>query len=258
MCTQAVARRLQLGILGEELGQIALAVRADARAGTTVGDAVLFAEEVEKAGDEPSAEQLVALFKRCKVGTEKLGDEDGQPLMARTVSQTGAVLASALSGKHSGLGERAVKVRRGLRGLGLAVYLTVRNALIGTKPGAMAVTAGMAAGGALLAVGLLAGHSGAELLGALLLLGGIGAAALVRRLGSAVLLAIAAAVLALLPRLAVAIADLFTDGERSPDWAYDVLERVEGVWVILVLVVAAVWLGNLSIVWPEDERPASS
>jgi hypothetical protein len=120
------------------------------------------------------------------------------------------------------------------------------------------VTAAMAAGGALLAIGLIAGHSGAEVLGALLLLGGLGAAALVGRLKPAVALVIVSGLLAVLPRVVVAVADAFTDGEHEPDWAYDVLDRVEGIWIVLVLVIAAVWLGNLSIVWPEEEKQAAS
>jgi patatin-related protein len=255
MCAQAVARRLQLDILREELRPIADAVAADALAGSSREAAIGFATRVKEAGPAPAAKEIVALFNGCAIGTEKLSDEDGQKLMARTLSKAGAVTTSALSGQKAGLGDRMQRLRRGLRGAGLAVYLTVRNALVGTRPGAMAVTAAMAAGAALLAIGLIVGHSGAELLGALLLLGGLGSAALVGRWREAARLSVAAAALALLPRLVLVVADQFTTGHREPGWAWDALDRFEGIWVIAILVGAAVWLGNLSIDWPQEDEP---
>ena len=245
MCSQAIARRLQLQIVREELRPIAEAVRSDEDAGSVAKPALRFAERVEKAGEKPSAASAVELFQSCKIGSEKISEDEASPLMARTASQTAAVLTAAVSGKHSGMGRRAIKVRRGVRGVGLAVYLLIRNALIGTRPGAMAVTAAMAAGGALLAIGLLAGHSGAQAFGAFLVLGGLGAAALRGKWLPAAAVLVGAAILALLPRIVVEILD-------SQD-ADDALASFEGIWIVLVLVVAAVVLGNLSIVWPRED-----
>jgi patatin-related protein len=245
MCTQAIARRLQLGILAEELGPVAEAVRDDDAAGSADTEANRFADRVREAGKEPAAAAIVDLFRSCKIGLERLS-LDGSPLMARTATHAAAVTTAAVGGKYSGLGTRALKVRRGVRGVGLALFLLVRNAMVGTRIGAMAVTAALAAGGALLAIGLLAGHGGAQVLGATLLLGGLGAAAMRSQWKRALVGLAVLAVLVAAPRLVVLIAD-------EPDWFSDLVDTFEGLWVGLWLVAGAVWLGNLSIVWPQDE-----
>jgi len=251
MCAQAVARRLQLAILREELRPVADAVRADEAAGGTSPTAKLFAERVREAGERPSARTIVQLFHDCRIGRERIV-ADGSPLMARTVSQTAAVTSAAIGGRHSGLGDKALKVRRGLRGLGLSLHVLVQNAMAGTRTGAAVVTAVLAAAGALLAVGLLAGHGGAQALGAVLLLGGLGAAGLRLRWKRALLGLGIAAILAGAPRAAVMIADWLTADEDATTQARDALDTFEGLWVVFWLVAGAVWLGNLSIVRAPD------
>lgn len=249
MCSQAVARRLQLDILGAELRPVAEAVRDDEAAGAAATGSTRFAERVLAAGEKPSVAKVVELFRHCKIGGERV-EMDGSVLMARTASHTAAVTTAAVGGRYSGLGTRALRLRRSVRGIGLALFLMVRNAMAGTRIGAMAVTGALAAGGALLAIGLLAGHGGAQVLGAVLLLAGLGAAGLRNRWKGALAGMLVAAVAAAAPRVAVLIADWRTAKEGEPKWAYDALDTFEPIWVVLWLVLGAVWLGTRSIVWP--------
>ena len=97
-CSLAVARRIQLEILDEDLEYVAAAVEADRRLGamSPKGEAFLRAW-----GAPPGPDRLVAALKACKLGEEKL--DAGAPLALRDAAQAASVGTAALSGKHSGL-----------------------------------------------------------------------------------------------------------------------------------------------------------
>lgn len=141
LCHATLAAPLQLQILREELEVVAAAAEDDVKAGTseTVSGAV-WAREVRAAKDRVadgclSDEQLVRLFTKMKIGSEKLGDE----LLSKTgldvTAQTAAVVTAILSGARGGL---PTAIRGGLKGLraatlslSYAVRLLVRHPLAG-------------------------------------------------------------------------------------------------------------------------------
>ncbi|MEJ7784622.1 MAG: patatin-like protein [Solirubrobacteraceae bacterium] len=127
MCAQAVARRLQLDILIEELPRVRKAIAMDERDGAFVSEAARrFCREFDKAPQPLTAVDAIALFAACEVGQEKLAAEAGSDLLARTATRTLAVATSALSGDRSGLPKLVKPPLRVLRGLALTLYLAVR------------------------------------------------------------------------------------------------------------------------------------
>jgi hypothetical protein len=239
VCTQALARRVQLQILRDELGAIARAIRLDEKARATISpSAATFAADVEKA--EPLSEKdVVPLFKACDVGTVKLRAEQGSDLLAQTVSQTLAVSTSAVSGKHAGLPARLQRFLRSLRGFALVFHLLVSQALAGTRAAGTIAAAMLAAGAALVGVGLLVRIPGILLVvGVALALGGILLAAYRHRWQIPWKAIVVAAVLAMGVRIAIWIWDAIDDGQGRPGWVA-FLERIEPVTVVLGLVVGA-------------------
>jgi patatin-related protein len=256
MCAQAVARRLQLGILREELPTVAKAIAWDERDGGRVDAAAArFAADVAAAPDPLPAKTAVELFGGCAVGQQRIADETGSDLLARTSTRTAAVTTAAASGTSSGLPRRVRPLLRSVRGLALMVYLVVRHALERHRAGAMLVTGAFFAGAALVGVGLLVDIPGILMvlgLGALL-----GAVVLASRRGElraalgglAAGLAVAAA-----PRAFIWIWDLFDDDEGRAGEVADFVERIEPVVVVGGLLLAALVLGRVSVEWPEPTR----
>ena len=250
VCAQALARRVQLQILREELGSIAEAIRLDGEARARISPtAASFAAAVEKA--EPLSEkEAVPLFLACDVGTEKLAAEQGTDLLAETVSQSLAVGTSAVSGEHAGLPLRAQRFLRALRGFALVFHLFVSHALAGTRAGGTAAAAMLAAGAALVGVGLIVRIPGILLVaGVALVLGGIVVAAYRHRWQIPWPAILTAAAIALAVRVTIWMWGALDDGQGRPGWIA-FLERIEPVTVVLGLVVGAHILGRSAIRWP--------
>jgi hypothetical protein len=251
MCAQAVARRIQLGILRDELPNVRAAIAADEADGAHMTpEARDFSERLDtalKRRDPVSAADAIELFGACRVGEERIGEESGSDLLARTASRSVAVGASALSGRASGLPKLARRPTKPLRGLALMVYFVIRYALEGSRAGATIATAGLFAGAAFVAVGLLVDIPG------LLMVFGVGA------MLAAVFLAawrgnLPAALSALVLGLLVALLPKIGDW-TSNTIGHDDVERWQPVFVVAGLLVAASILGLASFAWPPPGEP---
>jgi patatin-related protein len=239
MCAQAVARRLQLDILREELPEVRRAIALDEHDGAHISaEARQFCEQFDKAPQPLTAADAIRLLSACQVGQEKIASESGSNLLARTATRTVAVATSAFSGQGSGLPKLAQRPLKTLRGLGLLLYLVVRYALEGSRLGAMLASAGLFAGATLVGVGLVIRIPG------ILMVVGLGAIlaalflALWKRKWAVALAAPAFGLLvALLP-------GIFGIGDKA-------VERWQPVFVVAGLLVAAFILGRASFHWPE-------
>ena len=173
MCAQAVARRLQLQVLRDELPAVRAAIRYDKNDGAHLSPkALAVLRSLRKLYDKTkplSAEDAVKLFSACRLSDETIGAESGSDLLARTATTTLAVTTSAAGGEASGLPKVVRRPLKALRGLGLMIYLVVRHALEGHRAGAMLVTGALFAGAALVGVGLVVSIPG------VLMLAGLGA-----------------------------------------------------------------------------------
>jgi patatin-related protein len=167
MCTRAVARRLQLEILCEELPNVASAARQDGANGTFMSSSAQTFLQVAasiKAGDHIPPDQAIQLFSECRFGEELITDDIGSDLFTRTASQAAAVGASAFYGEHSGLtkgkGLSPVKpLLRTIRGLAMLLYVMARNATSSMRTGFAVLMAMLAVGGALIANAVVS-HAG--------------------------------------------------------------------------------------------------
>ena len=219
LSAQALARRVQLAILCDELGSVAHAIRLDGEAKATISpSAAKFAAAVEKA--QPLSENnVVPLFEACDIGTEKIGGEQGSDLLAQTVTQTLAVSTSAISGTHAGLPAGVQRYLRALRGFALVLHLFVSRALAGTRASGTVAAAMLAAGATLVGVGLFVRIPGILLVaGVALMLGGIVLAAYRHSWQIPWKAILIAAVLAMGVRIAIWVWDAVDDGQSRPGW----------------------------------------
>ena len=253
MCAQAVARRLQLGILREELPEIAAAIEWDRTDGAHTDTAAeRFAADVAAAPRPLGAATAVKLFGACKVGEQRIADETGSDLLARTATRTLAVTTAAAGGDRSGLPDRVRPALRTLRGLGLMIYLVVRHALVRHRAGAMLVTGALFAGAALVGVGLLVDIPGILLvIGIGAMLAAVALAAYRQRALWALIALVIGLLVALAPRIFMWIWDLVDDDEHRAGDVIDFAERVEPVFVVGGFAIAALILGAVSVEWPE-------
>lgn len=248
ICAQAVARRIQIDILKEELPWVAKAIGSDADNGADDAEAERFAGQVREAGSDPPAAKLAELFEGCRVGEERI-EYDGSRLLARTVTQSLAVTTSAVSGTQSGLGNYGLKVRRALRGVSLLPYLLVLNAVARSRIGAAVVIAIMAAAGALLGAGLVVGHGTIVSIGAAVLLAGLGVSVLGRRGWRAGAVFLCIALIAALPRIL----------RETIDWpSQGTMDLIEVPWIVLWLVVGASLLGYIGVLWPGSREQSAA
>lgn len=242
----AVARRLQLDILCTELPQVAGAIEADRRGGAAVGgSARRFADAVKAAAGDggrlPPAD-ATRLFPQCRVGEERIADEAGSDLYTTTAAQAMAVGVSAGSGARGGLGPLR-GVLRSVRNLFLAVYLLARSAVRG-RSGFALVTALLAIGGAIVAVGLTREEMGGgfpstwfDWLGVILVGAGVLLTAIRAGLIVTAVYVVVAAAVAWWPYAFVR--DHYADAGGFRGWLYDVRLAIP----IVVLVIASVGLG---------------
>lgn len=250
MCAQAVARRLQLGILREELPAVRRAVAIDENDGAHMSTAARqFCEDFDKAPQPLPARDAIRLFNACRVGTEKLTGESGSNLLARTATRTLAVATSAFSGTRSGLPKLVHGPMKALRGLGLMLYLVVRYALEGSRFGAMLATGGLFAGAAIVGVGLVVDIPGIVMVIGLGAIFGALFLALWQRKWIVALVAAPAA------GLLVGLAPHFIGG-WIVDWINDdAIENATPVSAVAGLLVGAFILGRASIDWPKQKKP---
>lgn len=150
-----IARRIYLEILGEELGELAAAVEIDSSNGADKASngavfARTFHREAGPTGMPP--QKSLELFANAGIGRETILQEKGTDLFAATASRTAAVM-TAVANTPKIPAVRAIF--RPVRGLTLLLYSMVYGSVVGSRFGAWAVNAVLAAGGALLAVALL-------------------------------------------------------------------------------------------------------
>jgi patatin-related protein len=248
MCAQAVARRLQLDILREELPEVREAIAWDEDDGAHMStEARQFCDQFDRAPQPLTAADAIGLFAACGVGQERIASESGSDLLARTATRTLAVTTSAFSGQGSGLPKLAQRPMTMLRGLGLMLYLVVSHALVGSRFGAMVVSAGLFAGAALVGVGLVVAIPGVLMvvgLGAML--AAVFLALWRRKLTTAVAALAVGLLVALLPRV---FGGWVFDGIDD-----DAVHRWEPVFVVAGLLAGAFILGRASFNWPEKGR----
>ena len=131
-CAQAVARRLQLEILREELPTVAAAVEYDEDVGANDAAAMDFANGVRRAGAVLSAQQAVERLQGLRAGA---GADPVRRLAAARPHHRPVRGGDDRRGgrpTHAGFGTAFAKVRGGVRGLGLAFFMLVQNAMAGT------------------------------------------------------------------------------------------------------------------------------
>lgn len=254
VCARAVARRIQLRILQEELSEVATAIDVDVRDGADADgpadDFRIALREVELAQPEDGVKlrprHAASLFPRCRVGEEKIMQESGSDLFTTTVTTAAAIGVTALSGAASGLPKIGQALVAAFRTPVLWLWVMARNAVSTHRTGFALLVSLLAAGGALLAVSALANVALPGVLaglGTLLLLAGVAQALLrlkVRR-GLGVILLIVLVVAAFL-----AVPSILVDAliEPKPTGALSWVRRVvPPTFAVIGLVLAGVLLG---------------
>lgn len=190
VCTRALARRLQLEILQEELPHVAVAIRIDEKGRAYESPETLaFATGVEEAqsggGGSLRAKAARDLFPECRIGQERIRDEAGSDLFAATLTKAASIASSI--GQGTKLGFSALRgAFRFVRGIVLTIYMLSLNAVKGGTFGFGVTIAVLALGAILVSAEALDGEggSGAALaLGLVLLAAGLGWAALRAKAG---------------------------------------------------------------------------
>jgi len=127
-CTEAVARRLQLEALREELPVVARAVMDDFSRGGENVPATKWARGLVGDG-ELEAAKAIDVFRQNRIGLERLTGEAGSDLFTRVTTKAAATAGSALHGKNSGLFRPLRRGAAAVRGVLLPMYLLARGAL---------------------------------------------------------------------------------------------------------------------------------
>jgi patatin-related protein len=263
VCARAIARRIQLRILQEELTGVADAVRFDLDEGGQRGPAVDFLAAVRNGqyaeprdGVTIGPREASRLLGQCRVGEEKISSEMGSDLFTSTVTTAAAIGITAVSGSASGLPKIGRAFIGMLRTPIIWLWILAKNAVSTHRTGFALLVLLLAAGGALIAVsalgnvtlpGFLAG------LGTIILLSGA-AVALIRSKTRGVwviLFALAVAVLLLwLPSVLVkALID--TDATGVASW---VRRAVPPAAAVIGFVLGGMILGLVTVRAPRSER----
>ncbi|HEY8199942.1 MAG TPA: DUF3376 domain-containing protein, partial [Actinomycetota bacterium] len=248
----AVARRIQLDFLRDELLSVGREIKGDLGEGAflssdarsflralldavTPAGSVAPADPSQSSGDQDTtgdssdigylrraslgsgslrleAEDVPDLFRLCRVGGERVTDEAGSDLFTKTVSQAALVGVSVASGPG-----RTLHLLRPffatLRGVAMALYVFLRSMLTPSRTAFALMATLLILGGAILAAPLLTGATPAPVL--------LGIAALLVIAGVLRAAQIAGAPRAVAPVLATALlaliayAGLMTAGDRS-------------------------------------------
>jgi patatin-related protein len=177
-------------IVADELPRLAAAVAADELDGASRrSNGQRFAIRYGLLAEEERQRRALELLDQAQIGAEPFSEEFGTDLFSRTASTAAAGTVGAVDDKGSGLG-RLRAVTRPVRGLTLMIYALVVGMSRGPIAAAL-VNLALAAGGALIAVSLLAdGVPGwVTNLGILIVLAGLLSAALRSRMWNLALLA---------------------------------------------------------------------
>jgi patatin-related protein len=175
-----VARRLQVNILLEEMPWVAATAALDMSEGgaeSTAGIAFLSAYlgfpapalslrqiATEVAADieakrrplerELAPADAVALLGRCRIGEERIADEEGTDLFVETATKAAATAVGALRAPSSGLGLVAT-LFGSLRGTTLAAYYLAKAAMQSSRASLVAIALGCSLAAAVLVVALV-------------------------------------------------------------------------------------------------------
>jgi patatin-related protein len=133
-CSLAVARRLQLPILQDELQNVAQQARVDAQQGASERAAAPFLAAFEAAqrnspSDGLSADDAVRLFRQCRVSEEVIADEVGSDLLTATMSTAAATGMAATRQPLKRLPKLLAPAAALVRGTGIAFWALSRAAL---------------------------------------------------------------------------------------------------------------------------------
>jgi patatin-related protein len=184
-------------------------------------------------------ERRLQEFDEAGVGAQSLQSESGTDLFSRTVAVSVANITAMASSGSCGLGPLGVAART-LHGVALLLYSLVVSGAKG-RVGACLVNLALAAGGALVAVGVLGGvgrHSGLLMVGGAMSLAGICAAALRSRI---LILAMVG-----VPLFLFLLLLLLLDTSRS--------EGLASTAVVVLGIVAAAW--SLGLLREPDRTPS--
>jgi predicted acylesterase/phospholipase RssA len=264
ICAMAIARRIQLGILQEELPFVADAIRADIADGASQrAPAVGFMRAVRDAqhadprdgttiGPKPAAE----LLPRCRVGEEKIEDEVGSDLFTTTVTTAAAVGVAAAAGTTSGLPAFGRAVVGGLRTPTLGLWFMAKSAVSSQRTTFAFFLLLLAVGGSLIAVSAvgnvpLPGFLAA--LGTLILLCGVALVLVRLKTGGylVILLSVAVVVLLLWVPSVVVKQVIDPDATGVASWIRQVVPPAAAV---IGFVLGGMLLGLVYVKPPKDER----
>jgi hypothetical protein len=161
-CSLVIARRVQAELLTEEILEVEAAVRHDldsgarptAEARTFLEEAAPVRERATQSGGRPTPAEAVRLFRSCRVGRERIGDEKGSDLFTSTSATAASVGVSAATGARSGLPAVVRGGLRAIRGVVLLVYAVLFSAVRGSRTAFGLSIFALALGGALLGLAL--------------------------------------------------------------------------------------------------------
>lgn len=155
LCTRALARRIQLGLLCAELPNVGSAIEMDEdNRAYEAPETLAFAREVRTAKAEGGGalrpSDAVKVFPMCTVGDESVTNEMHSDLFTATASKAAAVVTSV--GQGSRLGIAAVRgAFKFVRGFVIAIYLMAQSAVRGGAFGYGAMVLALAVGAILVA-----------------------------------------------------------------------------------------------------------
>ncbi|HEX5588524.1 MAG TPA: patatin-like protein [Acidimicrobiia bacterium] len=233
-----ITRRIQLGILREELPQLAADVDTDLANGAEGRTSLrsFRAKAGELAGPPPApAEKVVAAFTSCDIGAERLEGEMHSQLFAEVSSQTAAVALNAVSGTSGFTALRPIL--GGARGLTKALY-HLTSAVREKNPVWVAV------------VGFVALLAAATLAVAV-----IGGTSLVNPVAAVALLVVAALMIAALLRDRTGVAVAATSALILLGWIAAIIwaGSLQGVLQVALALVGALVLLSL-VYWSSENR----
>jgi len=126
-CQQALAARLELRVLREDLRRIAETAADDLASGSSrISAGAFWSNRFPLERASPPDDQLVALFKDMDVGKEAVKDETSSRLVLDVSAQTAAVAAAVFAGDRGGLPTIARSALGTIRAASLAVSRLVR------------------------------------------------------------------------------------------------------------------------------------
>ena len=251
-CVDAIARRIQLEIIQDELPVVASSVRYDIDDGAAhVSRAVAFADQYDRLEREDALTPKAALklFAECHVGAESFMDERYSDKFARTVGDAAGISVSAARGARSGLPAPIRVMLSSLRGITLSLWILARSAVQSGRSAIAFTTALLAIGGSLVAVAMLSEAPTWFLaVGSALLAAGVFVASIRVGVGWVVGIALLALLFVLLPFIATwslraldPASGTFLAGFQ--EWLEENQRVVSQVFLIVGLVVGSMVLG---------------